>query len=187
MKDEESLSTKTTIFWSTLRSHISGKIFGAIGVQSDLDRNLNCMPKMLTDTFAAPSYIMVFDSNYTVHQHWENHKEVAVDGYNQLVISNRLLLEKTISDKSIQFPYIGHFYCKVNGRLKVRITALKFDAPAGTHTYYISTGQNEELQGALEARFVKLMSRDLIYEYDITGAVYLILYVVFLLGLECFV
>jgi hypothetical protein len=43
------------------------------------------MPKMITDTFAAPSYIMVLDSNLDVYQHWENYKEIARNGYDELV------------------------------------------------------------------------------------------------------
>jgi hypothetical protein len=62
-------------------------------VQSDLDRKLNCMPNILTNTYSAPSYIMVLDSSYKVIHHWENYKEVAEDGYEELVYQTRLLLD----------------------------------------------------------------------------------------------
>jgi hypothetical protein len=36
---------------------------------------------------------MVLDSSYKVIHHWENYKEVAEDGYKELVYQTRLLLD----------------------------------------------------------------------------------------------
>lgn len=184
VKDIESLSSNTTIFWMPLKDQISGSIYGAIGVQSDLDRNYNCLPKPHSNNFGDPSYVMVLDSNFTVNQHWCNSKEVATNGYDELVYNTRTLLNKTLQNSSVAYPAIGHYYCPVNGHLTVRITALKFDAPEGSNTYYISTGQNEELEGALEKRFKNLMSKDLRLLYIITILVYIVAYGVSLITLE---
>jgi len=130
---------------------------------------------------------MVLDSYLNVYQHWENQKEVAVKGYSNLVQSTRKLLNSTLNGNSTSFPFVGHFDDPVNGPITVWITALKFDAPSGSYTYYICTGQNEMLLGALEDKFMNMVSKDLMNDYEVTFVAYFIAYAVFLLSLECLV
>jgi hypothetical protein len=60
VKDFQSSSTNVTTFWTPLKTPDEGLLYGAIGLQSDLNRNLNCLSDLET-SFAAPSYIMVLD------------------------------------------------------------------------------------------------------------------------------
>lgn len=127
---------------------------------------------------------MALDANLNMNQHWCNQNEVAEDGYDELLQNTRLLLNQTINNASTTYPAIGHFYTPLNGHLTVRMTALKFDAPDGLYTYFIGTGQNEQLRAALQSRFKNLMSKDLRLLYLVTTFVYIATYTGSLLIIE---
>jgi hypothetical protein len=67
MKDYSLLSENITTFWTPLRDSKDGSLYGAIGLQVAFERNWNCMPDLLTKEYAAPSFMLVFDSNLTIH------------------------------------------------------------------------------------------------------------------------
>ena len=152
IKDWNSVTANITTYWAPMNDPETGALFGAIGLQSDLSRTFNCMPDFLTEEYAAPSYMIVMDSNLTVYQHWSNKREVPPNGYGSLVKNTGKLLNAALST-SASFPNIGRFYCSKNGHLTVRLTAVKFDAPDGKYTYFIGTGQHESLQGFFTNRF----------------------------------
>ena len=99
------------------------------------------MPTFLTDSYAAPSFMMVMDSNFTVYQHYTNLNEIEhVDGgFGSLVNETSLLLQQMFSART-SFPIMGNFNDPINGRLYFRITAMQFDAPIGQYTYFLITG-----------------------------------------------
>lgn len=67
MKDYRAPSPNITTFWTPLKDATDGAVFGAIGLQAEFNRNLNCMPDLFTKTYSAPSYMLVLDSNYTIY------------------------------------------------------------------------------------------------------------------------
>jgi hypothetical protein len=86
MRDYSLASRNITTFWTPLKdSSQDGSVYGAIGLQVAFERNWNCMPDLLTKEYAAPSYMLVLDSNLTIYQNWSNYQEVAAGGYSSLV------------------------------------------------------------------------------------------------------
>ena len=67
MKDYSLLSKNITTFWTPLKDSQDGSLYGAIGLQVAFERNWNCMPDLLTKEYAAPSYMLVLDSNLTIY------------------------------------------------------------------------------------------------------------------------
>lgn len=123
MKDYKLLSRNVTTFWTPLKDANNGALFGAIGLQVAFERNWNCMPDLLTKEYAAPSYMLVLDSNLTIYQNWSNSQEVVAGGYSSLVKNTGKLLTAALN-KSSQYPVTGNFYCSKNGHLNVRLSAL---------------------------------------------------------------
>jgi hypothetical protein len=72
IKDWKSVSTNITTYWAPLKDPSTGAFFGAVGLQSDFSRAANCMPDFLTKGYAAPSYMVMMDSDHTVYQYWLN-------------------------------------------------------------------------------------------------------------------
>lgn len=144
------------------------------------------MPDLLTKEYAAPSYMLVLDSNLTIYQNWSNYQEVAAGGYSSLVKNTGKLTTWALGNSST-FPVTGNFYCSKNGHLNVRLTALKFDAPDGNYTYFIGTGQHRRLVGAFEDSLLYLMGSDLTKFYLISLSVYITSYFLALFLIECVV
>ena len=67
MKDSKFSDQNLTTFWSPLKDPQDGSLYGAIGLQVAFERNYKCMPDLLTKEYAAPSYMLVLDSNLTIY------------------------------------------------------------------------------------------------------------------------
>ena len=94
MKDLKSKTTNVTTYWAPLRDQKNVTVIGAIGLFSDYLRFKNCMPKIFTEGYFAPTYMMMFDQNLKIIYQWLN--EFEIYGQNLLLAPLAAFNQKSI-------------------------------------------------------------------------------------------